>query len=201
MQGFFGKTAGAGDGNTTTDDTTTNTTTDTTTNTTDDGSGEEAETHDYAAEMEAMLAPLRAQLEALTNKDKGGKIEGSADSGITGKPSYVYQPGNSNNSFDGAVDGKANLFDNWMNNQESLNRASTAYMFAPGGTRREDEEKASDTSQNDGDEGMKYWNQTDSDLVQTALADSQYDPEEAKRRATYFTNGDRAAGSVFDAWG
>ena len=46
---------------------------------------------------------------------------------------------------------------------------------------------------------MKYWNQTDSDLTQSALNKTQYD-EDKEKRPTYFSNGQRAAGSVFDSW-
>jgi hypothetical protein len=168
--------------------------------------GVKPETHDYAADFEAMLAPLRDQISQLTQAKEAPKPEvtgGGITQGGTGlsKPGYEYT--GSGGSGSGAANTSPSLFTSWMANQEALNRASTAYQFAPGGTRRQDEAGGAAATTGSSTSWNSFWNEQDGERVQQAWSTPEADgigesAEERRRRGRFSPSGVRYAGSIFD---
>jgi hypothetical protein len=200
MQQFFGKAPG----------TTPDTTPQTPESKSDPGpQGQpEPEAYDFSAAMEEQLAPLRQQIQDLLSKQQetkpttGGGITDGSSGGLS-KPGYSYNPsGNTVGYPQGGSDTSPDLFKNWMSNQESLNRSSTAYMFSPGGTRRSDEANgaASATSAGGSNDWNKFWDPADGDAVdrEWQASDSDTSAADAQERLKRSRSSQRMAGSIFD---
>jgi len=199
MQGFFGRGQGSGSGS--------DSSVDTSGGNQDQGNdysaGNDEGTYDYAAEMESMLAPLREQITQLNTQLSEKKTAEAAkpnftpDAPITfNKDSYSYTPKTGSSSVNTTPD----YYQNWLSQQESFNRASTAYLFAPGGTRREEEphgaNAASDANHDSNGDWRNFWNPSDSNEIQRAWstpAADGFNDEANQRRA----RSNRMAGDVF----
>ena len=166
------------------------------------------ETHDYAADFEAMLAPLRDQISQLTQaREKTGTevTGGGVTTGGTGlnKGSYEYNGSGSIGSGSGSGNTSPSLFTSWMTNQEALNRSSTAYQFAPGGTRRQDEASGAAATTGSSTNWNSFWNEQDGERVQQAWSTPEAggvgeSAEERRRRGRTSPSGVRYAGSIFE---
>jgi hypothetical protein len=166
------------------------------------------ETHDYAADFEAMLAPLRDQISQLTQAREKPSAEvtgGGVTTGGTGlsKPTYEYSGSGSIGSGSSSANTSPSLFTSWMSNQEALNRASTAYQFAPGGTRRQDEASGAAATTGSSTNWNSFWNEQDGERVQEAWSTPEAggvaeSSEERRRRGRTSPSGVRYAGSIFE---
>jgi TolA-binding protein len=138
---------------------------------------------DWKSEMTKMFDQFRAeqQTQAKTQTaTSGGGI--TSDGGGLTKEGYSYNP--TGNTTAPPVNNSASVFDNWLRS-ETTNRASTAYQFAPGGTRRQDEPAgaANAADANGSNDAMRYWRPNEDSVLNP---DSEQ--EERDRRARAFAS-------------
>ncbi|MCE2835493.1 MAG: hypothetical protein LW834_00595, partial [Cyanobium sp. 49614_E6] len=132
---------------------------------------------------------LQKEQEQTAKATSGGGITDGGGSGLS-KPSYGYNPGG--NTISTPDNTTASLYDNWQRSEAS-NRASTAYQFAPGGTRRQEEPTgAADATASNGSSSAKpYWSP---DSANEMMRDWQ-SPERDEDRSR---SSRRFAGGIFD---